>query len=227
MKLSVLVVCLNEAERLGPLLDALGAEEPEEVIVADGGSSDGSDQLARQKGAMVLTGERGRARQFNAAARQATGEALLLLHADCLPQPGWAAEVRRLLSDPQVALGAFRFATDGQAAKYRWLEAAVHLRSALWSLPYGDQGFFLRRSVFEALEGFRDMPLMEDYDLVKRARKLGRVATSPLPLVTSARRWERAGVLAVAWTNQKVIWGHALGRDLNELKKMYRRLDHR
>lgn len=136
---------------------------------------------------------RGRAIQMNAGADVARGEWLVFLHADSRLTPGWPTLLRRASRDPGIVGGSYRLALDSGAWQARVIEAGVRLRVRLLGLPYGDQALFVRRSVFCALGGYRDLPLMEDIDFVRRLKRVGRLLHGDLPVVTSARRWEREG----------------------------------
>jgi len=218
--ISVVIPALNEAAHL-PAAIASAAGPGVEVIVVDGGSRDESLALAREAGVLALAGFRGRARQQNLGAALARGGVLLFLHADSRLPAGWAAEVRRVLADPGLALGCFRFALDQPLPGARLVERMVHLRTRLLGLPYGDQALFLPRALFTALGGFAEMPIMEDYDLVRRAGRLGRVVQARLAAPTSGRRWRALGVLRTTIVNQAMLLGHALGLAPERLARLY------
>ena len=135
----------------------------------------------------------GRARQMNAGAAAARADWLLFLHADTHLPAAWRTAIAEADARANVALGCFRFALDSRAWFARILEAGVRVRVRLLGLPYGDQALFVRRSHFERAGGFAELPIMEDVDLVRRMRRAGALFRSPLPAVTSARRWERDG----------------------------------
>jgi rSAM/selenodomain-associated transferase 2 len=137
---------------------------------------------------------RGRARQMNAGAAVATGEWLIFLHADTQLPDGWRGAIDRAHEGgSRYAIGCFRFALDSSSRLARLIEAGVRVRTFLFRLPYGDQALFMRRELFDDLGGYADLPLMEDVDLVRRARRRGRLFRSDLAATTSARRWERDG----------------------------------
>ncbi|HEY5302392.1 MAG TPA: TIGR04283 family arsenosugar biosynthesis glycosyltransferase [Acetobacteraceae bacterium] len=190
MSLSVVIPTLNAAAGLPGTLGALGTA-PDEVLVVDGGSEDGTAAMARAAGARVLSAPRGRGSQLAAGIAVARGPWLLLLHADTSLGPGWerAASAHRV--NPSSA-GYFRFALDSLDPRARRLERAVAWRCRTLALPYGDQGLLIHRDLLARVGGVRPLPLMEDVDLVRR---LGRSRLTPLAAdaVTSASRWERDG----------------------------------
>ncbi len=210
-RISVIIPALNEAGNLPAVLERLAGADNLEVIVVDGGSDDGTPEVAGSHGAKVIGAPRGRARQMNAGARVATGGILLFLHADTLPPEDFDGLARRLLSDPAVALGAFRLCINARGLGYRFIEAAVSLRNRLASMPYGDQAYFLRRELFEAVGGFPEEPAMEDYLLVKRLRRRGVIVTLPACVFTSPRRWQREGLLRTTIRNVVAYWAYPLG----------------
>lgn len=211
-RVSVIIPTLNEASRIPDLLRALQSLDREvEIIVVDGGSDDGTAERAKTSGAKVLITGPGRARQMNAGAEAATGGILLFLHADtCLPE-GYAAFVRAAVNKPGVAAGAFRFRLDADGRAYRLLECLVNWRSRVLEMPYGDQALFMKARIFAELGGFPDLPIMEDFEMVRRLRCRGHICIVPASSVTSARRWERQGILRTTIRNQAMIAGYALG----------------
>lgn len=218
--LSVIVPTLNEAEAIGQTLEALkacAAGCPLELIVADGSSEDDTRQIARSMGATVVTCEPGRARQMNAGAAAATGQWLLFLHADTLPPPDYPRHIRETLAYPGVIAGAFQLHIDAPNRSLRVIEWCVNLRSRWLSLPYGDQGLFMRADTFEQLRGYADLPVMEDYELIRRLGRLGRIRLARASVRTSARRWLHQGIVCATMTNQACIIGYYLGVKLCRL----------
>jgi rSAM/selenodomain-associated transferase 2/rSAM/selenodomain-associated transferase 1 len=191
-RISVIIPVLDEERRIGALLAELRGRGFTEVIVVDGGSRDRTVEIARAAcwgGPRVATAPRGRASQMNAGARLATGDVLLFLHADASLPAGAAGYVEGALADPRVIAGAFHtwhVADDGRRAP--WLHLA-DLRSRWSGLPYGDQALFVRREAFEGAGGFPDQPLMEDLELSRRLRRLGRIAIVPASVRVSGRRF--------------------------------------
>ena len=182
---------LNAAATL-PAAIAAVADEAAEIVVADGGSTDGTPAMAEAAGARVLRVARGRGGQLAAGIAAARFPWLLLLHADTRLGPGWgAAAARHMTSDPERA-GYFRFALDSEDRRARRLERAVAWRCRVLALPYGDQGLLIHRDLLAAVGGLRPLPLMEDVDLVRRLGRTRLVSLDAVAL-TSAARWERDG----------------------------------
>lgn len=197
--LSVVIPTLDAAPTLEATLHAL-AGAPAEIVVADGGSRDATPALARRLGARVLHAPRGRGPQLAAGIAAASGPWLLLLHADTRLQPGWQWAVRAHLARPHndapSPAGYFRLALDSPDPRARRLERMVAWRCRTFSLPYGDQGLLLSRSLLDAAGGMPNLPLMEDVTLVQNIRRhLGARSLVPLDAtaLTSAARWERNG----------------------------------
>lgn len=220
--ISVIVPVWNEEASLGATLAAVAAESPHETIVVDAGSRDRSTAIARTRGAIVLAESPGRARQMNAGAAVATGEFLLFLPADTLPPAGWWALIRATLARPGVAAGAFAFALDAEFRGRRWIERGTNWRARRRQMPYGDQGLFLRREIFDRAGGFPDLPILEDYELIRRLRRLGRIEVTAAAARTSARRWLARGALETTLLNQCILLGHRLGVAPARLARWYR-----
>lgn len=191
---SVVVPVLDDARAVARLLAGCPPHPLVEMLVVDGGYDVKLDDLAGERpDVQVLRSPRGRGRQMNAGAAAASGTLLLFLHADSALAPGWLSALSGLGTN--VVGGWFRFALDDSAWQARWLERGVAWRVRWLRLPYGDQGIFVRRTTFEALGGYPDIPLMEDVAFVRRLVRSGPVHEVPLPLVTSARRWRADGWL--------------------------------
>jgi len=202
-------------------LEAAQRGEPHEIIVVDGGSADDTAKIARSLDCIVLNGPRCRAQQMNVGAAMATGEYLLFLHADTLLPADYVTHVRQILAQPEAVGGAFMFATSDDFAGRKLVERATNWRVRLWQFPYGDQGLFLRRNSFKQIGGFPDMPIMEDYEFVRRLRRLGKIVIAPATAVTSGRRWQRLGVLRTTLTNRAIILGYHLGISPSRLAGWY------
>jgi rSAM/selenodomain-associated transferase 2 len=197
MRLSVVVPALDEAANLARLLPDLRRAGPDtEIIVADGGSRDGTTDVVRgQAGVRLLAGARGRARQMNAGARQAGGDVLLFLHADTRLPDGAPGAIAAALADPAVVGGRFDVRFDSRRRVLGMVAWFMNARSRATSICTGDQAIFVRRAAFEAVGGYPDIPLMEDIELCRRLKARGRLAALRARVTTSARKWEREGPL--------------------------------
>ncbi len=175
------------------LEDLLGRPGIDEVVVVDGGSSDGSAAVARAiEGVRLIEAPRGRGGQLHAGAMAARGEILWFLHADACPPEGVAARIRATLSEPGVVAGAFRTHTCLRPGERRWFRGVLplaDLRSHLSRLPYGDQALFCLASAYHQCGGFPDQPILEDVELAGRLWGIGRLVVCPEHVEVSARRW--------------------------------------
>ena len=219
----MVIPALNEADTIGPALASTRPSEEVECIVVDGGSRDDTADVAQAAGARVLHSPPGRARQMNAGAEAAQGEFLIFLHADtCLPA-GFADQVRSILTTRGVAAGAFELKIDDPSPGLRIIEAVANWRSRYLKIPYGDQAIFLRKSIFNELRRFPEIPIMEDFQLMRRARRQGRIVIAPAAVLTSSRRWQRVGPWRGTLINQMVILGFFLGVKPERLARWYGR----
>jgi uncharacterized protein len=221
-KVSVIMPARNEQLHIREAITSVQHGHPHEIIVVDGGSTDQTREVAQAAGAKVLSEAAGRARQMNAGAARAEGNVLLFLHADTQLPYDWPGHVRVTLDQAGVVAGAFRFRI-AEPFRGRWLvECITNLRSRWLQNPYGDQGLFLRRALFEEMGGFAHLPIMEDYELNCRLRQRGRVVTAAGAARTSGRRWCALGVLRTTIINQLIIAGYRLGLSPQRLARFYR-----
>ena len=220
--ISVIIPTRNEAENISELLPELLPIPGVEVLVVDGSSTDNTAAAAEALGARVLRVSPGRAQQMNAGAEAARGDILLFLHSDTRLDAGFAEQVRQALSQAGVAAGAFRLAIAGKGAGLRLIEWLANMRSRFLQMPYGDQGIFVGAEMFSAVQGFPALPILEDFELVRRLKRKGRITILPLAANTSARRWKKLGVLRTTAINQAVIIGYLLGVDSQKLAAWYR-----
>lgn len=220
MSLSVIIPTLNAAPSLAATLAALAGVD--DIVVTDGGSTDGTRELATALGARTVRATTGRGPQLIAGARAARGMWLLFLHADTILEAGWRDEVDAFISDPANAKRAatFRFALDDGSRAARRLETLVALRVRLFGLPYGDQGQLIHRDFYQSLGGFRPWPLMEDVDLVHR---IGRRRLTVLPSMarTSAERWRRDGWKRRSLRNLTCLTLYFLGASPQRIAQWY------
>ena len=207
-----MIPTLDEAEGVTRAIESARASGVD-ILVVDGGSRDDTVRLAREAGACVLAGERGRARQLRLGSERARGEAIVFLHADTQLSAGWAERVRQALRDPQCAGGAFRFRFEERGFRERWIEAWVALRVALFQLPYGDQALFVRHDVLRAMGGVPVVPVMEDLDLVHGIKRAGRLEVLDLPARTSSRRYAERGAVRTVLQHAVALVGFHVGAD--------------
>ena len=221
MKISVIIPALNEAKDILPCLQSVENQPGKfELLVIDGGSTDGTVEVV-QPHARVIHSERGRAVQMNSGARQSTGEILFFLHADSHLPPCAFTLMERVLADSRIVGGSFRLRFDRQEFLLRAI--AFFTRFKFRYFHYGDQGIFVRRSIFEALDGFAEIPFMEDVDFLRRLRKTGRITLLKQPITTSARRFVAQGILRQQLMNIILVTFYLLGARPAKLKKWYER----
>jgi len=221
-KLSVIIPTLNEELNLPATLSVVGKPNNDlEVIVVDAGSTDQTLAIAQQHGCKVFVGNPGRAQQMNAGAAIATGEHLLFLHADTRLPEGYRHEIQRVLDTP-VICGAFPLVIDAPGVALRMIESGVAFRSRVLKMPYGDQALFFRSSDFYEQNGFRQMAIMEDFELVARMRKNGSIGLARQPVKTSARRWTKKGILRTTLVNQLCVIAYRLGFSDKIIARLYR-----
>ena len=214
---------LNEAPGIAAALEALGPlrERGHEVIVADGGSTDGTRDLAAGGADRVLAAARGRARQMNAGAEVATGGVIVFLHADTKLPPEADRAVFEALGD-RPGWGSFAVRLSGSHPAFRVIEGMISLRSRLSGIATGDQAIFVARDLFRAAGGYADLALLEDVDLCRRLRRLARPVRPRAPVVTSSRRWEAGGIARTTALMWWIRGAYALGVSPDRLARHYR-----
>lgn len=195
---------LNEARAIAGTLAAIRAGAPAaEIIVVDGGSTDGSIEIAGPRCEILIEAARGRARQMNVGAARASGDALVFVHADTIVPPTFARDIEGALADREIVGGRFGVRLDDSHPLCVLIGTLISLRSRISRTGTGDQAIFVRKKIFESLGGFPDLPICEDLDFTRRLKRAGRVACLRSKVTTSARRWRTGGIMRTVlrmWT---------------------------
>jgi rSAM/selenodomain-associated transferase 2 len=221
-RISIIVPALNEAAGIAATLAPLQPlrARGHEVVVVDGGSTDGTPALAAPLADRVVSAPRGRAAQQNAGAAAATGDILLFLHADTtLPQ---GADARVLDALRRGGWGRFDVRLSGRHPLLRVVERMISLRSRLNGIATGDQAIFVRREWFQRVGGFPALPLMEDVAITRSLRRLGAPVCLRARVTTSSRRWEERGIVRTIVLMWRLRWAYFRGADPAELARRYR-----
>lgn len=220
--LSIIIPALNEARSLPHTLRAIEAAAIPgiEVLVADGGSTDATREICAGFAVRLIESRRGRACQMNTAASQAQGRVLWFLHADTLLNADCIEELRCFERSPRF-WGRFNIELSGTHPMFRVIELMINQRSFLTGVATGDQGFFMKRDIFQIVGGFPEQPLMEDLEMSYRLNRLESPVCSRKKLITSSRRWEQNGIgrtiLQMWWLRWRYYWGASA----NQLAKEY------
>lgn len=220
--ISVIIPTLNEAENLARTLKTVQDNTNVEVIVVDGGSSDDTVRVAESLNVRVISSPARRSHQMNLGATLAKGNIILFLHADTHLPSRFEYWIRQALAEPKIIAGAFELKVNSTTPALRWVEWGVKVRSHLFQMPYGDQALFIRASIFKELGGFPDLPIMEDFELMRQLKQRGRIKIAPAAVVTSNRRWKNLGVCRTTLINQLMIVGYLLGISPERLIRWYR-----
>lgn len=197
--ISIIVPVLHEADRINAFLTSLHEHVrgwSSEVVVVDGSPSQDTIDAIKDPSVICMATTAGRGRQMNIGVRHARGDVLLFLHADTRLPTQACSLIQEAVEDKRYAAGAFRLAIESDNPVLRLNGRLTTLRSRLTRLPFGDQAIFMRKRVFEQVGGYRDIPIMEDVDLMRRLRFAGfPIVILPTSVLTSSRRWEREGII--------------------------------
>ena len=222
---SIIIPVLNEGDRINALIEHThhqGFELPYEVIVVDGDLQGGTVKAIGSEEVVTIITEKGRGRQMNAGAAVARGDILIFLHADTMLPDGALKKISRVLDRQDCVGGAFDLKIDSDSLFLRYISVRASLRSRWNRIPYGDQAIFLRKKYFDRIGGFKDIPLMEDVELMRRIKKDGRkINILPDKVTTSARRWQRDGALYTTVRNRVLVALFRLGVSPGRLAKYY------
>ena len=226
-KFSIVIPVLNEQDRINSLIEHVhsqGYEGACEIIVADGDPQGGTIKTIQNKSVKTITSPKGRGRQMNAGATIARGEILIFLHADTrLPEMA-LEKISQALENKKYVGGAFGLAIDSDSLLLKYIAVRTSFRSRLNRIPYGDQAIFIRRSYFDKIGRFKDIPLMEDVELMRRIKKRGdEIFILRDRVKTSARRWEKEGIFYTTLKNRLFVGLYYVGVNPDKLAKYYRR----
>jgi len=217
---SIIIPVLNEAAYLDHSLAGLFALKDVtdlcEIIICDGGSQDGSLEIAKQYACRIVHSDAGRARQMNIASTAARGKFLLFVHADSILPANFFNNI-----DANADWGFFRLRLNGSAFIYRVIESAINLRTRFSQVAGGDQGLYFKRRFFQSLDGYPKIPLMEDIAICKMARRRVKPVIIDTAITSSSRRWQENGIVRTVflmWTLRLAFW---LGVDPQRLHKIY------
>lgn len=219
--ISIIIPVLNEAKTIAQTISTAQIGTDIEIIIVDGGSNDGTLKLVQTLNVQLISTLPGRATQMNQGAIAATGDILIFLHGDTLLPPDFDQLVRETLLKPNTVAGAFELRIRGATAGLRVLEKMVNWRSHYLQMPYGDQGIFVTAKIFKQVGGFPEIPIMEDFELIRQLRKIGQITIISLPVLTSGRRWQKLGILKTTLINQIVIIAYLLGVSPEILAEWY------
>ena len=221
MRVSVVIPALNEGSLIADCVERAWRAKADEVIVVDGSSADTTRQLAEQAGARVMIAAKGRATQQNAGATLATGDILLFVHADCTLGRHCISQIRTTMTSSEFGYGCFRQRIMAKGVKYRALELGNDLRARVLQMPYGDQGIFIRKDLFDEIGGFAEFRLMEDAIIANELRRRTRPAILQGPIQVDARRWEKHGVVQQTFRNLLLTFAWRMGVHPDRLAKYY------
>lgn len=224
---SIIIPVLNEAERINSLIEHIltqGFEDSREIIVVESDPRGSTIKAIENKSVISLTSPKSRARQMNAGAAIAQGEILIFLHADTKLPPNALVKISQVLKNERYVGGAFDLGIDSDRLFLKYIAVRASLRSRLNRTPYGDQAIFIRRGYFDKIGRFKEIPLMEDIDLMRRIKQRGdKIIILCDRVKTSARRWEKEGIFYTTLKNQMLVSLYYLGASPHKLAKYYRR----
>jgi len=223
VKISIIIPTLNESLLLQRLLCGLNKiiDSQVEIIVVDGGSNDNTLEIASKYAHQVFVTEQGRATQMNYGAAFAKGEVLFFLHADSMLTTNAFQKLKEIVKESAYVGGAFRLQIDSNKLLLSIISQVVNLRSRFFHLVYGDQGIFVRKKNFFEIGRFMVTPLMEDVEFYGRLRASGKTVILDEKILTSARRWEKEGILYATFRNWLLLIMYYMGIPAKQLKKLY------
>jgi rSAM/selenodomain-associated transferase 2 len=224
---SIIIPVLHESEFINTQLETLkhiATDEPFEIIVVDGSPTQDTLRVISDRSVKIYSSQQGRGCQMNEGAAHASGDILVFLHVDTFLPLNAFSLIQTVLKNKQYVGGAFTLQIQPQTAFLRMIAAVSTLRSQITRAPYGDQVIFLRKTYFDAIGGYQDIPLMEDVELMRRIRKKkGQIIILPNPVITSARRWDYEGFIYTLLRDTIIIFLYWCGMPAEKLAKFYPR----
>ncbi len=224
-RFSIIVPVLHEADRINSLIEHLHTLEGEpdyEIIVVDGSTTKDTINAIKDENVICVTANKGRAMQMNAGASIARGEILIFLHADTKLPSNALIKIDELLRNKKLVGGAFDLQIDSESIFLKIISYTANIRSRFTRVPYGDQVIFMRKDYFHKIGGYKEIPLMEDVELMKRVKTVGgAIYIFKDKVLTSARRWEKEGFVRTWLRNHTIRLFYFLGVDTHKLEKLY------
>ena len=225
VKISVIIPVINEVDRIASAIDRAWDCGADEVLVVDGGSTDGSLAVAEHANCILVTADIGRGTQQNAGAREATGQVLLFLHADIWLEANVCQQIRNRFESAELFCGGFLQQIEAANTIYRWIERGNALRVRWRGLLYGDQAIFVSRPLFDSVNGFPNEPLMEDFILAQKLKRRMQPVLLPGPVHDDARRWQSNGPIRQTIRNWWIVTLFYFGVSPKRLNRLYHRHD--
>jgi len=223
---SIIIPALHEPDKINSLVEhveGLECSRDAELIVVDGNPNGDTIHVIRSGRVRKMMAPKGRARQMNAGASRARGEILIFLHADTELPPNALRAIKSAMARGRYVGGAFELGIDSHRIEYKILARCASLRCRLTRIPYGDQAIFIKRDYFNALGGYKDIPLMEDVELMRRIRRRGdKICIVTEQVRTSPRRWEQEGFVYVNARNAFLFFSYILGVSPEKLASFYK-----
>lgn len=223
MRISIVIPVINEEIAIRHNLPNLqwARKQGHEIIVVDGGSLDESIREASSFADKVVSSPQGRAKQMNVGAQAATGDVYLFLHVDTLLPDNGLSAICDHLNSGRYRWGRFDVRLSGSHPLLRIIERMMNWRSRVSSIATGDQAIFITRELFEKINGFSNIPLMEDIDISRRLKRHSRPLCLKQSVTTSSRRWEIRGIWRTVWLMWRLRWAYWLGADPAHLAQRY------